>query len=1152
MESQPETSSEFGLFARASSLAEEVCEFILSTRGQVTSAEDVRDNAHKVAAATLAKAQDKCETVKRQIDAERLQSTRECDKALNECAALSDKVRQFLVSNGSEISESPRSLSSQAATPRDSGQGQSVTGVSELIEVNLTLKELRADVEAKIQNALPRFWPRKEYNQAAVALLTLVALAVYWPGALIYPLANPMWRSKRRREALSGFNEPHQQCARVKQTVEDLKQRQHARSIERTELSVNRVLIAAKAAHQESESEIARSFQAWLDGARDSARRRSQELQEAVRRLWNDSGYSAADLAAPEWGQWKLDSSPEFAARFGVLEYSAGDLQACLAGVDFEFSIPALAPFAEGKCLSFSAAGPDKEFAVEALRAAVVHALASTPAGRARFTFIDPVGQGHNVSDFMRLGDFDKDLVSGKAWSEPRHIEEQLARLAEHTETVIQKYLRRDFDSILAYNRHANEVAEPYHFLVIFDFPTGFSDAAARRLVSLVRNGPRCGVFVLLVRDTSKAAPHGFVLGDLEECSSTVICTAGKVEWPSRFEAKLTLDSTVGHQELIDRIILTAGESAQGAMRVEVPFARVLALGGISEETWWKGSTESKLSLPIGPTGAKKAQFLTLGEGLTHHGLIVGRTGSGKTNLMHVIITGAALAYSPEELQLFLIDFKGGVGFKPYAQHGLPHARVIAIESEREFGFSVLQGLDQEMNRRFEAFRAAGVDNLTAFRAPRSGDGRQLPRVLLIIDEFQELFAENDSISDRSRQILERIVRQGRSFGLHVLLGSQSLAGSGQLPQAILGQLGVRIALPCNDADAKTVFAHDNGAARLLSRPGEAIYNGGAGEVASNNPFQVAMIGDSLGEHLVNVSSLAERHQMSANPIVFDGNEPARLTDNAELRTLIEAQHWPTIGRPRAWLGEPIAIQPPLGVTFDRQAGRHLLIVSRDESEGAGLLFSCLISLLAGHPPTTAKFYILDMSTSESPWSEHARSIQSLFTHQIELLNRHSLEKRFADLCQVTKERLSSQTPAARVQPHYVFVIGLHRARDLRKDDSGGFSQPSGIVSAFASLLREGPEAGVHFVAWCDTVTNAKRSADRSFQEFGLRVGGPMSIDDSRQFFDAGDASKLSKPCRLVFADDEKPGMITKFRPYALPSEDWLHIVSAAQKGRSN
>ncbi len=257
-------------------------------------------------------------------------------------------------------------------------------------------------------------------------------------------------------------------------------------------------------------------------------------------------------------------------------------------------------------------------------------------------------------------------------------------------------------------------------------------------------------------------------------------------------------------------------------------------------------SSAASVEIPLGPSGARKAQLLTLGKGTAHHALIAGRTGSGKSNLLHVIITTLALKYSPREVELYLIDFKKGVEFKSYANHALPHARVIAIESEREFGLSVLQGLDAEMQRRGEAFRAVAANDLAEYREKTN---TQLPRLILIVDEFQEFFSEDDGIGRQAAGILDRLVRQGRSFGIHLLLGSQSLAGSYTLARSTLDQMQIRIALPCSEADSRLILADDNPAARLLSRPGEAIYNAASGLVEGNQMFQVALFSDEDREH---------------------------------------------------------------------------------------------------------------------------------------------------------------------------------------------------------------------------------------------------------------------------------------------------------------
>src|SRR5579885_1612608 len=121
----------------------------------------------------------------------------------------------------------------------------------------------------------------------------------------------------------------------------------------------------------------------------------------------------------------------------------------------------------------------------------------------------------------------------------------------------------------------------------------------------------------------------------------------------------------------------------------------------------------------------------------------------------------------------------------------------------------------------------------------KAGGAGPLPRCLLIIDEFQEFFTEEDRIAQDAAMLLDRLVRQGRAFGIHVLLGSQTLGGAYSLARSTIGQMAVRIALQCSETDAHMILADDNPAARLLTRPGEAIYNDANGMIEGNDFFQV-------------------------------------------------------------------------------------------------------------------------------------------------------------------------------------------------------------------------------------------------------------------------------------------------------------------------
>src|SRR5258708_5731026 len=297
--------------------------------------------------------------------------------------------------------------------------------------------------------------------------------------------------------------------------------------------------------------------------------------------------------------------------------------------------------------------------------------------------------------------------------------------------------------------------------------------------------------------------------------------------------------------------------------------------------------------------------------------------------LVHVMITNLALWCSPEQVEFYLVDFKKGVEFKCYASRHLPHAKVVAIESDRQFGLSVLERIDAELRRRGDLFRQQSVQDVAGYK--RSGGTEPMPRSLLMIDEFQEFFVEEDHVSQSAAVLLDRIVRQGRAFGIHVVLGSQTLGGAYTVARTTLGQMVIRIALQCNEADAYLIMDDTNPAPRLLSRPGEGIYNDMAGALEGNSPFQVVWLSDEIRDkYLAKVRELADaKPSLSEGPIVFEGNAPADVRENSLLRSLLAVAPSAPPPAGKMWLGAPNSIKGPTEAAFQRQSGNHLLLVGQ-------------------------------------------------------------------------------------------------------------------------------------------------------------------------------------------------------------------------------
>ena len=871
-----------------------------------------------------------------------------------------------------------------------------------------------------------------------------------------------------------------------------------------------------------------------------------------------DDSDSAREVTALPLGQYTFD--------LAAVEGAAAE-EAELELPQATFKLPAVLSYPDQPSLLVEAEGDGRDAATRLFQNVMLRMLTAFPPGKVRFTIIDPVGLGQNFSAFMHLADYDERLVASRIWTESSHINQRLADLTEHMENVIQKYLRNEFDSIQQYNQQAGEVAEPLQILVVANFPANFSEEAARRLVSIASSGARCGVYTLISTDTRLRMPRNFDLADLESQAETLVWDEAQHRFRSKHadlaQLPLELESPPADEQFTE-VIRAVGKLAKDAARVEVPFETVT----LPTDQWWTCDSRAEIEAPLGRAGAKKLQPLRLGKGTSQHVLIAGKTGSGKSTLLNAMITNLAIHYSPEELQFYLIDFKKGVEFKAYAEHRLPHARVIAIESEREFGMSVLERLDLELKRRGDLFRQQGVQDVKGYRTAQPT--AVMPRILLVIDEFQEFFTTDDKISHDAALLLDRLVRQGRAFGIHVLLGSQTLAGAYSLARSTIGQMAVRIALQCSESDAHLILSEDNTAARLLSRPGEAIYNDANGLFEGNHPFQVVWLSDQQREaYLRRLAEKAlERRMQLPTPVVFEGNVAADPADNPVFAEVLRGETPVSVeSAPRAWLGAAVAIKDPVNVAFRRHTGSNLLIVGQQEELAEGLLANCVVGLHAQVTrDSTASvrrriegdggerlrsFYLFDASRiDDAPTSTWQTLIDQLGLDAEIVTPRHSTTV-IAQIAEEVERRVAAGETSA--EPIFLVIDNLARFRDLKKSDDFGMSFDETGPAAdkrLATIFRDGPAVGVHAIVWCDSFGNVNRWLERgTLRDLELRVLLQMSASDSSNLMDSPAASRLGPHLALLHSEEQ--GFAEKFRPYGPPSEGWLTAVREQLKQRA-
>jgi hypothetical protein len=427
---------------------------------------------------------------------------------------------------------------------------------------------------------------------------------------------------------------------------------------------------------------------------------------------------------------------------------------------------------------------------------------------------------------------------------------------------------------------------------------------------------------------------------------------------------------------------------------------------------------------------------------LTPHWMVGGRSGAGKTAFLINLLYGLATRYPPEQMRFYLLDFKEGVSFTDFVPTArdrtwLPHARAVGVESDREYGLAVLRELDAEMTRRSAAYKEAGVTRFADLRAEETAGATTLPRIVCVIDEFQVLLAGTDRLAAEAVTLLESLARKGRSYGIHLVLSSQTVLGVESLyakRDSIFGQFPVRIALP----GGGDVLDPTNDAAAGLPL-GTAVVNtaGGFGgpRGATRGHERTVRFPDPHADRPALVALRRRlweaRGERAQPPAVFAGYAHQHLADDPTYRAALAGHAM----RPTVLLGR--AIDVPLSTaTFplDTAPGRHLAVLG-PSAAGADLLDAAARGLSAQHEPGSARFVLASLVADGDDVAARLAA---------DLMERHPVE-------QVDAAGLAAAIGAA--ERGYLVVFGMDAGARLPADRLRG-------------LLREGPARGAYLLSW--------------------------------------------------------------------------------------
>ncbi|MDR3109802.1 MAG: DUF87 domain-containing protein [Planctomycetaceae bacterium] len=744
----------------------------------------------------------------------------------------------------------------------------------------------------------------------------------------------------------------------------------------------------------------------------------------------------------------------------------------------------------------------DNEGNISLVRQFLLRLLFSLPAGMLQITVFDPLKFGTSLEPFNSLLDI-KEIVPDGIWlTQEDEIENVIQNLNKHIANVKQKNFRNGITNWQQYNAANKEHPLPYHVLFILGFPAQISEKSIERLNLLLQNGPQCGVLPIVTINYQQLAQNK----KAEEITAWLGEHAKKMR-----NVHLPKLSALNITDLYAPFP-THEQLSEYFQWIHAEYGKLGEKTADIDELWetqdlWTQTSADGVSVPLGKSDDGKNVNLEIGDAAAHY-LIAGGTGSGKSNLIHVILHGLAHRYSPDELNIYLLDCKG-VEYGDYAERkdgsgktipSLPHIRLVTLDVDTEYCVTVLSHLVDEMKRRTKLFK-----NFKDYRKQE-----HLPRILLFMDEFQVVLQADYETAGKAQDLFNELLRQGRSAGIHILCATQTLTGLNkkinfeELKRNLVG----RIALSCDAAESIAILASNNEAAAKLKKEKnlrEGILNISSGEPSANRKFVIPYARqEKCIEHQ---NFLAKKSAGTPKDIrIFSGSY---LPPLPLLQWFKDTKKNPS----QIVLGEEFNFESaPFAFDWKAKRRKNLVIAGSDEIIRNGLLHSLLLSA-DGHFDRIIYF----------------NTINPRFTLDVSVANLevkpNDWDSNIPDIIADFKER------------KILFIIdALEEAEAFFPEQAYPKTPDDTPPKLFRQFLENAPQYGSFVVAFAENWPRFRKQCKDYLGLFELRIGFGLNTTDAGYLLDDnGSQFKGLDNCnKAVFVDGNQRVL---FRPFIVPTD---------------
>jgi len=643
---------------------------------------------------------------------------------------------------------------------------------------------------------------------------------------------------------------------------------------------------------------------------------------------------------------------------------------------------------------------------------------------------------------------------------------------------------------------------ECFEYVFVADFLSINSSQEQKSLLDIAKRGAVSGRYLFMYVNTDQDLPRFLGSSDFNlDDFGAVSIDLNKTNQDIQFDE---LPTNEQQQNLLQRVKNQETKKEQTNIR---------DLVGANSNLEWSFSSKDCIETNVGE--GLTVWFGSKGGRHCPHGALAGTTGSGKSNFLHMLITGLSLRYPPDELQFYLVDGKSGVGFQRYTS--LPHAKVVSLRTAPLLALSVLRDMSDEMEIRFKQFANNSVDNISDFREKTN---QAMPRLLLVADEYQNLF---EADAQEASKLMLKIAEKGRAAGIHLFLASQNFIAKSMINSSnIFENIALRIALQLSDTPVNFFGKKGCKAIGELNQPGMVVINDNLGHEDSNTRGMTAGLGDKESKAIIEeIQNSAEQLGNQYTPVVLDGDDHAGNVENSHsIRCLADQRLSEVVSKDireqglgiHTWneeqtpilavIGRKYSVAGDLVFGLQRTRNENTLLLGGENKQMKEMLANMVITMVAAHTPEQIQIYIIDSNREENnggkTWGNLKENMldplgydTAFFKGEAEAaLGISQLRQQIIDRKEASIGNIS-------------IIVMMNIDMDKNNHDES--------LRDVLSLLKDGAPLGIHTMLISQDYTHFQELLNkRALRMFNHKVLWQLSETDSRDIIGSKAASQLS------------------------------------------